>query len=159
MRVAYGYRTASTEAYKDFCEKNPEIKLTCDEFKSIIYEFNFMFRDHILETGEKIKMPNGVGEFSIHKKKKKRVKTINGQSFVNLSIDWQKTREKGKRIYNFNFHTEGYFFKWKWFKSTATFKYSDLFYFRPSRVNSRLLSHYLKVDEKYQHTYATWTFT
>jgi nucleoid DNA-binding protein len=156
MRSAYGYRTGSLESHKEFCKKHPDVKLSYDEYKNIIYSFNYMFVEHILETGEKVKLPAGLGDFSINKRKRKKTINVNGVEMINLPIDWKKTKEKGKRIYNFNFHTEGYNFKWNWFKRSARFKHSDLFYFKPSRITSRLLGHYLKVDEKYQHTYATW---
>ena len=68
------------------------------------------------------------------KRKEERLKLADGKEFVNLPIDWQKTKEKGKVIYNFNYHTEGYFFGWMWFKQTARFKNSDLWYFKPSRL-------------------------
>jgi hypothetical protein len=81
---------------------------------------------------------------------------IKGEEYINLPVDWQKSKEKGKRIYNFNYHTEGYFFGWMWFKQSARFKNSDLWYFKPSRLTSRLLSHYLKTNDKYQHIYNEW---
>jgi nucleoid DNA-binding protein len=156
MRVPVEWRSASLECHKDFCKKNPNQKISYDDFKRIIYGFNQMFIEHILETGEKIKLPAGIGEFSIEKKKKKKIKIINGKEVINLSIDWKKTKEKGKRIYNFNYHTEGYLFGWKWFRKSARFKSSELFFFKPARNTSRLLNHYLRVDEKYQHIYAHW---
>ena len=158
MRAKYDWRSASTENYKDFCKKNEDVDISIDEWRKIIYTFNTMFIEHILETGQKIKLPSGIGEFSINKRKKKKVKVINGKEKIGLPIDWKKTREKGKIIYNFNFHTEGYSFRWKWFKNTARFKYSDFFFFKASRVTSRLLTHYLTVDENYQHKYATWNY-
>jgi len=84
------------------------------------------------------------------------MKGVDGKEYINLPIDWQKTREKGKVIYNFNYHTEGFFFGWHWFKQNARFKHSDLWYFKPSRTTSRLLSHYIKADDKYQHIYREW---
>ena len=98
----------------------------------------------------------GIGDFSINKKKRRKVKGVGGKEFINLPIDWQKTKEKGKVIYNFNYHTEGYFFGWLWFKESARFRNADLWYFKPSRDTSRLLSHYIKTDKKYQHTYNEW---
>ena len=68
----------------------------------------------------------------------------------------KKQEKKGKYIYNFNFHTEGYFFGWIWFKTTARLKNVDLWYFKPSRATSRLLAHYLNVNDKYQHIYREW---
>jgi nucleoid DNA-binding protein len=155
MRVKIDWRSASLENYKNFCKKHPTIKLTYDEWRNIIYSFNDAFKNYILETGEKAKLPFGFGEFSINKKKRRKLKGLNDE-FVNLPVDWKKTKEKGKIIYNFNYHTEGFFFGWKWFKETARLKNADLWYFKPSRTTSRLLSHYLKTNEKYQHIYREW---
>jgi nucleoid DNA-binding protein len=149
------FRTASKENYKDFCKKNPTISLTFDEWRNILYSFNESFRNYILETGERAKLPYGFGEFTVNKKKRRKMKGLNDE-FINLPVDWKKTKEKGKIIYNFNYHTEGYFFGWIWFKSTARFKHSDLWYFKPTRVTSRLLAHYIQTNDKYQHIYHTW---
>lgn len=156
MRTKIDWRSASKENYNNFCKKNPSIKLTFDQWRNIIYSFNDAFREYILETGDKAKLPFGFGEFTINKKKRRKIKGVNGKEFVNLPIDWKKTKEKGKRIYNFNFHTEGFFFGWTWFKTTARFKHSQLWYFKPSRTTSRLLSHYINADDKYQHIYHQW---
>ena len=156
-RIHIDWRSASKENYNNFCKKHPSIKLTFDEWRNILYSFNESFKNYILETGEKAKLPFGFGEFSINKKKRRKLKNnIDGKEFVNLPIDWQKTKEKGKVIYNFNYHTEGFFFGWMWFKPSARFKNSDLWYFKPSRLTSRLLSHYLKTSDKYQHIYNEW---
>jgi hypothetical protein len=155
MRIKIDWRSSSKENYKLFCKKHPSIKLTFDEWRNILYSFNEAFKNYILETGEKARLPFGFGEFSINKKKRRKKKGLNDE-FVNLPIDWQKTKEKGKRIYNFNFHTEGYFFGWIWFKETTRIKNIDLWYFKPSRTTSRLLSHYIKADDKYQHIYREW---
>lgn len=156
MRTKIDYRTASKENYNDFCEKHPNITLSFDEWKYIIYTFNESFREHILETGEKLKLPAGIGEFSIKKRKIPKTKIVDGKEVVNLPIDWKKTREKKKKIYNFNFHTSGYSFGWTWFKRTAIFKHSTLWYFESSRVTGRLINHYLRVSDEYQHKYREW---
>lgn len=155
-RVKIDWRSSSKENYKGFCKKHPLIKLTFDEWRNIIYSFNEAFKNYILETGEKAKLPLGFGEFSINKKKRKKFKKVDGVDVINLPIDWQKSKEKGKRIYNFNYHTEGYFFGWMWFRETARLKHTNLWYFKPTRTTSRLLSHYIKTDEKYQHIYREW---
>jgi hypothetical protein len=157
MRTKIDWRSSSKENYNQFCKKNPSIKLTYDEWRNILYTFNESYKEYILETGDRAKLPYGFGEFSINKKKRRRLKNnIDGKEFVNLPIDWQKTKEKGKVIYNFNYHTEGYFFGWMWFKNTARFRNADLWYFKPSRLTSRLLSHYIKTNDKYQNIYREW---
>jgi nucleoid DNA-binding protein len=154
-RVAVDFRTASKESYKDFCKKHPHIQLSPNQWRNILYAFNEGFRNYILETGEKVKLPYGFGEFTINKKKRRRLKGLNDE-FINLPVDWKKTKEKGKKIYNFNFHTEGYFFGWMWFKKNARIKFIDLWYFKPTRVTSRMLAHYIQTNEKYQHLYSNW---
>ena len=156
MRTKIEWRSSSKENYIDFCKKNPSIKLTFDEWRNIIYSYSDSFKEYILETGEKAKLPFGFGEFSINKKKRRKVKSNGEKEFINLPVDWKKTKEKGKIIYNFNYHTEGFFFGWMWFKETTRLKNVDLWYFKPTRTTSRLLSHYIKTNEKYQHIYREW---
>ena len=156
MRTPISWRSAGRDNYNDFCRKHPSIQLTFDQWVNIIYTFNEAFRDYILETGEKAKFPFGFGEFTINKKKRKKIVTFNDIDHINLPIDWKKTKERGKRTYNFNFHTEGYFFGWMWFKNTARLKNTDLWYFKPTRVSSRLIAHYINADEKYKDTYRQW---
>jgi nucleoid DNA-binding protein len=156
MRTKVDWRSSSKDNYNNFCKKHPTIKLSFDEWRNIIYSYTDGFKEYTLETGEKAKLPFGFGEFSINKKKRRKMKGVDGKEFINLPVDWKKTREKGKIIYNFNFHTEGYFFGWMWFKDSARLKQTDLWYFKPSRTTSRLLSHYLKTDSKYQNIYREW---
>lgn len=158
MRVKVDWRSSCKDNYITFKKEYPDIKISFDEWKNIIYTFNEEFKTYILETGEKVKLPGGMGEFSINKKKRKHTKTNpkTGEEFVNLPVDWKRTRERGKITYNFNFHTDGYFFGWKWFRKSSRFRNSDLWWFKPTRVTSRLLNHYIKADDKYQHIYRTW---
>ena len=155
-RVKVEYRSTQRDVYINFCKYHPTIQLTFDQWKSILYSYNESFRDYILETGDKVKMPFGFGDFSIIKKKRRKIAEFRGREYINLPIDWKKTKEKHKVIYNFNFHTEGCFFGWIWFKETVRFKHSNLWYFRPSRVTSRLLAHYINTNNDYQHIYREW---
>lgn len=157
MRVVVDWRSTSKENYRKFCKKNPSIKISFDEWQSIIYAFNELYKTYILETGEKARFPAGFGDFAINKKKRKKIVTDpTGKEHINLAIDWKKTKEKGRKIFNFNYHTEGYSFRWLWFKETTRLKDIDLWWFKPTRITSRLLTHYLKIDNKYQHRYRQW---
>ena len=155
-RVKIDWRSASKDNYIDFCKNHKEVNISFTEWKNIIYIYNDYFRNYILETGDRVKMPFGFGEFSINKKKRRRTKGKDGKEYVNLPIDWQETKKRGKVIYNFNYHTDGYFFGWHWFKKTARFKQSKLWFFKPARTTSRLINHYLVTDDKYQHLYKEW---
>jgi len=99
----------------------------------------------------------GLGSFSVNKKKRKTKKmNKEGREFINLPIDWVKTKQKGRVIYNFNYHTEGFFFGWIWFKKEARFDFCSLWRFKPSRVSSRMIAHYIKANPKQQHIYKQW---
>ena len=156
MRVAVEWRSASRENFRLFRKKHPSIKITYDQFTKIIYGYNESYRDYLLETGDKEKFPMGLGEFAVLKRRKRKTRIVDGREVINLPIDWKKTKEKGKLIYQFNYHTEGFSFRWYWFKKPAKFKFSDLWYFRAMRVNSRLINHYIKIDNNYQHIYKEW---
>jgi hypothetical protein len=154
MRTPVELRSTEKIVFKDFKAKYPQSKVTFDEWKNIVYCFNEDMRDYALETGEFVKFPWGFGEFGVIKKKRKRIKSIpDGREFINLPVDWKRTREKGKIVYNFNFHTEGYFFGWKWNKKPCRLKLTEYWYFKPGRSSSRIIAHYLKSDPKYQDIY------
>ncbi len=155
MRVVVEWRSASKANYVLFCKKYPNITLSFEDWKIIIYSFNEALREYILETGERVRLPYSFGEISINKKIRRKMKGPNNE-YINLPIDWKKTKEKGKIIYNFNYETEGYFFGWHWFKKTARIKQAELWYFKASRTTSRLLAHYIKCDKKYQNLYREW---
>lgn len=155
MRKPIDFRTASKSQYKEFCEKYPSISISWDQWRNIIYNFNESFKTYLLETGDRVRLPGGFGEFAISKKKRRKFTGKNNE-FINLAIDWKKFKEKGKIIYNFNHHTEGFSFWWKWFKGTARIQNTNIWMFKPCRSTSRLLAHYIKTDPKYQDLYNEW---
>ena len=102
-----------------------------------------------------MKFPYGFGDFCITKFKPKRYKTTaNGNEIVGLPVDWKKTREAGKRIYHMNYSTEGFKFRWLWDMTKARFAKCDVWSFKPSRISSRLINHYIK--QGYQDKYLEW---
>lgn len=153
-RVKVDWSSGSPKNFKDFKKTHPEVDISSIEWRAVLYDFNEGCRDHVLETGDVIKLPERCGLFTITKVKT-RTSRINkeGKEVSCLPIDWKKTKEKGRYIYQFNRHTEGFYFRWKWFRTSSTIKNADLWYFKPSRVTSRLVAHYVKSDDKYQHIY------
>lgn len=157
MRTKCQYRQASKENWKRFCELHPHIKhLSYVDYQNIIYTFNYGFRDYMLETGFKAKYPWGIGDFAICKFKRKLTRTLpDGTEVDNAPVDWKRTKETGIYVKHMNRHTDGYGFKWKWYAHTARYKYSDVWVFSPSRLTSRILSHYLKQPGQH-HKYFNW---
>lgn len=155
-RVKVQYRSASKDVYKKFKQKYPQYKIDFNTWATIIYTFNYAFRDYILETGEKTKYMYGFGDFSITKWKPEKTIIYEGEEKVALPVDWKKTKENGgKKVFHMNFGTEGYKFKWKWFTTSGRFFMYSLWNFKPSRVSSRLLKHYLSLPD-YHYKYLEW---
>lgn len=151
------YRTGGKEAYENFCKNHPTVKITYKQYQNVIRTCNEMIMNYVIDTGERFKLPFGFGDISIDKWKPKRFKEYNGKKYINLPIDWQKTRKEGKWIYNLNAHTDGYRFGWKWFKSTAKFQSANCYTFKPARKHSRKLGECLKKPYSiYQHIYKEW---
>lgn len=160
MRVKVQYRSASSEAYEAFCRDYPKLVIPKDVWRALLQEINYTYRDYILQTGEKLRLPHGFGDLSINKKKNKRTRIDpkDGKEKICMPIDWAATKKKGKRVYNFNSHTEGYYFGWVYFSDSSRIIYPHLWRFKASRTSSRLLGKYLKdPDHTYQHMYREWT--
>jgi len=154
MRTKYEYRSASREVFKRFKEKHPEVDLKYTDWCNIVYSFNYGFRDYCLETGRKAKFPYGIGVFCITKFKQPKIKVVDGVSHINMNVDWKKTKEKGFRVFHMNNHTEGFGFRWYWIFGTQRFFQSEIWSFKPSRVSSRLINHYIK--QNYSSKYLDW---
>lgn len=160
MRVKVEYRSASREVYNKFCSAHPTITISFADWKKIIYTYNELFRDTILETGDKLKMPNGLGHFTINKKKLKTYKNFknkDGKPYVNLRIDWKRTKETGKRVYHLNKHTDGFNYHWYWIAKDARFFLAEIWNFGACREASRLLGSYLtRPNSLHAQMYKTW---
>jgi nucleoid DNA-binding protein len=155
-RAKIDWSTGSKKAYNDFIASRPEINIDYKTFRKVIYEFNHGIRDYILKTGDLVKLP-GFGLLTIKKKKRVATKRLrNGKEIIALPIDWKKTREKGKIIYHMNFHTDGYYYSWKWFKKKSFIKYRNLWYFRASRIASRLIKKYISENPEAKYLYKEW---
>jgi nucleoid DNA-binding protein len=155
-RPRVDYRTTSKATYLKFLQVHPTIKITYKKWCEVIRTFNESFRDYVLETGDRCKLPFGFGDVSISKKMTKRFRMVEGEEKIALPIDWKRTKEKGKRVYIFNDHTDGYRFRWYWFKDNLRLKGAKYLVFKPSRITSRKLAEYLKKNPYYQHLYKEW---
>ncbi len=84
MRTKREWRQASKENYEVFCKRYPQINITFKTWSNIIYQYNYNFRDYILETGLKAKLPWGVGEFAVKKNKLKKFVQFDGIEKIKL---------------------------------------------------------------------------
>lgn len=110
-----------------------------------------------LDTGEPVKLPFGFGKLVPSKYKTRLYKVGNdGERHVALPVDWQKSRQEGYKVYNMNFHSDGYGFKWRWMVSYARIHQSDLWVMKPTRWASRELAKYVFKDKYYSQLYKNY---
>lgn len=161
MRPKIDFRTAGKAAYLLFKQQHPHEDVSFKQYRDILLMFNTLLVEHILSTGSRVRLPHGLGEISIAKYTPRRYKTFtdkagNLATIPGLPINWQKTREHKKIIYHLNAHTDGYKFRWKWFKSRARFAAAPCFTFKANRASSRKLAAYLKSGPQYAQIYRQW---
>lgn len=143
-RPVRDYRSNSKEAYERFCVAYPDIDLSYTEWNGILVSYNKLLRDYAVTSGEKVKLQRGLGSLAISGKKSRRTVYVNGVERVVLAVDWKKSKEVGKKVYNFNSHTDGYRYRWLWFCGDARFYMSDIWQFKPCRESSRRITEFIK---------------
>ena len=167
-RPKYEYRTGSKESFYQFKKNFPEIKITYDVFLKILKIHASYFASHILETGDLLKLPYGMGTLTVAKYKKAAVRyTKKKQAINNLPPDWAKThqlwkeceecKEKKQMVFHLNNHTEGYSYYWRWNINKVTIKSPYIWSFSMNREFSRGLSKLLlSQNSKYKNLYKTF---
>lgn len=153
------YRTYSKENYNRFLKENnlTEAQISYPKYCENLEVCNWMYVEYALRTGEKVPLPHGFGPIAVNKKMLKRYKEHNGKKYINLRVDWAKTRLHGKKIYHTNEHSDGYNFHWLWFSTDAKFGLADIYVFKPGRYMSRAINKYVrKTDPQYKEIYLQW---
>lgn len=161
-RTKIEYNTGSVANYNRFLKENKLTKeqLPFKKFTKNIEICNWMWIEYALKTGNKVVLPFGFGPIAVNKKMLKRFKEYDGKKYVNLRIDWAKTKKIGKRVYHTNEHTDGYNFKWAWFPKQSKIYLPDLYNFKACRYASREITKYVnKPDAFYSQMYLDWQNT
>jgi hypothetical protein len=140
------YRTTSKEVYNNFCIQNPDVKISYKDWKGVIISFNTQFANYIMETGDRQRLPHGLGQLWIGKAKPTGIQQ--------RSINWKVSKEIGKRVYYGNLDTDGFVFRWKWDKQSSKLFQKEVWQFKPSRYICRELARKLKDPEnEYKEIY------
>lgn len=150
------YKTDSKSAYNKFREAYPDVNIDFKDWKKVVREHNWLFAEYILDTGDRAKL-RWLGTFTIRRKKIRRfINMHDGRQFIALPIDWQKSKKAGKRIYNFNTHSDGFRYGWRWFSQDSRFHLSDIWWFKPNRVTSRTITKYIHMGPDQYDKYKQW---
>lgn len=157
-RYISDFRSASKENYKEFCREHPSIDISFNMFKDIIYKYNEELMKYALETGNKLSLPHGMGPIAIDRRKTKTIYiTKEGEEKITLPINWVESKKQGKYVHYFNDRTEGWKFKWMWFKAESTnLKMKDIWCFKPARKWSLALRDSVLSPDKMYYKYTEW---
>lgn len=153
------YRTNSKENYLAFIKEHKisESELPYAKYCKNLEINNWMWVEYALRTGSKVTLPFGFGSIAVNKKKLKLYKEYNGKKYVNLRVDWARTRKAGKIVYHTNEHSDGYNFKWLWFNSDSKLFLADLYVFKPGRYASRAINKYVRRPKsEFKDLYMEW---
>jgi hypothetical protein len=151
------WRSTSRETYKLYKAKTGST-ISYQKFAKVLKTWNCKLMDYVIDTGELVKLPHGIGPITINKRKRDTFRLDkDGNKVYNYAIDFKKSKEAGKRIYHLNYHTEGYSFSWSWFPGLSYIKCSSIWSFKASRRYARKLAHILlDPASNKKDIYQTW---
>ena len=110
------------------------IDIPYELYRRILDEMCVIILEHVLMRSEGFKMPYGLGFIQVGKY---RPKQLNDNS---LSVDYQASKEYGKRILHLNEHSDGYKYRLYWSKLPKTFPDRYKYQLSLVRQNKRKLA-------------------
>lgn len=132
-----------SDIYPKYIEEKGEQKaynVAQKDFVTICDKFYEEIRDGILD-GKTFKMPFGLGEILITKRKITHYKTND------KSVDWATTLKIGKKVYHLNEHSNGYNYGIDWDNYTGLRNFKS-YRFYPTRTFKRTLAQLIKNKEQ-----------
>lgn len=119
---SYPYKERDSKYYVD---KKTYVELNKDFYQLLMI--------YLITTGNTYKFPSGFGHIKVRKRRQ-----------TSDRIDFKKTRELGKTIYFTNMHSNGYYARFKWYKSKVYLQNKNMYKFVPVRAMKRLLAKEIK---------------
>lgn len=147
--LGYDVVTGSKAVFKEFAKTNPQLNIDNKQYKQIIEEINLYYIDHILETGNMIFIPNGLGKMIIQKNKRRLKPTKDGTSkYFKAPINWPESYKQGKLVYYLNESTDGFTYRYQWHKKASYIEKSPIWSLVMTREAKRLLKERIENSEK-----------
>lgn len=126
--------------YKQFVEAT-RVKISYEDFVNTINTSNEIIRRIMVNNPQGFKFPESLGYGCVTRYKPKT---------GTRSIDWQKSKEAGVRVYHTNFHSFGYKPRIMWYAdSLARCRNLSIYKFVPDRSLSRGVSSEMKTGKVY----------
>jgi hypothetical protein len=153
--LSYDIITGSSAMFKLFKERNPQINIDSKKYKEIIEEINLYYISHILNTGNMVFLPNGLGKMIIQKNKRSFKPSKDGKSkYLNAPINWPESYKQGKIIYYLNENTDGYTYRYYWLKSASYLEKQSIWVMAMTKEAKRLLKERIESNERdYKNLY------
>ena len=145
----YEFSATSLKAYKEFKKENKDIDISKTEYDKIIRTQGTIIADEIIATGFSYKPPRSFPPVKVMKYRPKQYRRADGTLRQRRSIDWQKTKIAGKKIYHLNSHSDGYITNFKVGKGGAI-QLNDYWMFKGCRYSNRALSIAIKSEDRYR---------
>lgn len=123
-----------------FIDQKNNFKLDEKLYKEICKKALLLMRQSIL-NGNALNLGSRMGYLQITKKP---VNIVSYQKKANSLIDWVASKKLGKKVINFNDHTDNYVYKITWLKGTCNAKNKGIYQFIPNRFFKRELAFYIK---------------
>lgn len=144
--------------YHKLRREDPTVILSKEDWLNILKTFNSLFMEYLLQTGERDKLPFGMGAMALSKKKAMRIgRDAQGNEYNILPVDWQKSIKAGKKIFILNAHTDGFRAKWKWFPRDSNIRMSGIWSFKPADAKSLEITRYIRdEDDNYLDKWKEW---
>ena len=129
------------EAYIKEVGNNPLYAIEYSEFVNICGDYYKLVMELVFNGGT-YKMPYGLGELKISKRKVKL------DHLMPKNMDWKSSAEVGKQVYHLNEHTGGYRYFFHWVKKKNALVNKYLYRLVMTRDNKRTLARLIKSKEQ-----------
>ncbi len=126
------------ESYAQYMADNPLYLIDKHTFKSVLRDYFKALSYLLIEKSAEIKLPSRMGSMCIVKRKPRK---FNSDS---LRVDFKASRDMKKMILHLNEHSDGYNYRFHWFKGNVITKNKSMYELVMSRANKRRLAYLIK---------------
>jgi nucleoid DNA-binding protein len=159
VKQGYSLDHAYRSYIKSVSKKSVKFKISKKEYREICKEYIDTIVDLMLEKGETIKLPYGLGDLKIRRSLTIPEFGMTPETKKRMKIDWFNTKklwkehpelkEKKQFIYHLNEHSDGWYAVYHWTKFNIKIKGRRSYSFDPAWTNARRLSKLMQQPKYY----------
>lgn len=130
--------------YKAYLKQYPEghvYYLTYGEYRDITTLFLKHLHNQIVYKSMTVTLPFRLGKLSVIKRKPVY------KSIQNMAVDWETSKELGKRVRLFNDHSNGNIYRFWWDRRMCCIEHKTKYKFSPVRSMKRMVAKLIKSKE------------